>query len=232
MAYGSIGAWQSKTVAREKFIDTYCQIMYSEISTQMSLGLKKMAESEVHLAKCLGRHTLNKMFTNPFSKPMLENTNLHLEDYKKARIAAELAMENFIEALRYQTADTSFIKSLLVNSRMSHYTASRFIWAKRIVDRWNWKHTLKTNKKNDHYRFYDINYSAHGLTVDMMDWCTEIKKEYIQSWQSEYKPYRMGTISGRFDAEYFLWRDLYRKINDFRYFGDSSTNLKFENLFI
>ena len=170
MAYGSIGAWQSKTVEREKFIDTYCQIMYPEISAQMSIGFKKMAESEAHLAKCLGRHTLNKMFTNPFSKPMLENTNLHLNDYKKARIAAELAQENFIEALRYQTADTSFIKSLLVNGRMSHYTASRFIWAKRIVDRWNWKHTLKTNKKNDHYRFYDINYSKSVLLALKSDY--------------------------------------------------------------
>jgi hypothetical protein len=232
MAYGSIGAWQKEPVNRDAFIDTYSQIMYHGISTQMSIGFKKMAESEFYLAKCLGRHTLNKMFTNPFTMYMLENTNLHLKDFKKARIAAESALENFIEALRYQTADSSFIKSMLVNSRMSHYTATRFIWAKRIVDRWNWKHSLNTADKKDHYRFYDINYSAHGLTVDMMDWCTEIKKEYVQSWQSEYKPYRMGTISGRFDAEYFLWRKLYREINDFRYFGDSSTNLKFENLFI
>ena len=26
--------------------------------------------------------------------------------------------------------------------------------------------------------YYDINYSTHGLMVDMMDYCTEIKEEY------------------------------------------------------
>ncbi len=232
IAYGSIGAWQNTPVDRNVFINNYCRITYPEISGQMSNGFKKMAESEAYLAKCLGRHTLNKMFINPFFAHMLKNTNTHINDFKKARLAAESAQEYFIEALNYKTADSTFIKTMLVNSRMSHYTASRFIWAKTIVDRWNWTNSFKADSKKDHTRYYDINYSAHGLTVDMMDWCTEIKKEYRQAWLSENMPYRMGTVLGRFESEYLFWRDMYNKISDYRYHPDKNLNLRFEDIFL
>jgi len=232
MAYGSIGAWQKDPVDRNEFINNYCQVMYPEISSQMGNGFKKMAESEAYLAKFLGRHTLNKMFINPFSDFMLQNTNTHIDNLKKARLAAEIAQEFFIEALNYKTADTTFIKSMLLNSRMSHYAVSRFIWAKTIVDRWNWTNDFKADRYKDHTQYYDINYSTHGLTVDMMDWCTEIKKEYKQAWLSENMPYRMGTMTGRFDSEYLFWRGMYSKISDFRYLPTKNSLLRFEDIFL
>jgi hexosaminidase len=233
MAYGSIGAWQKEPVNRNEFIHNYCQIMYPEISDQMSNGYRKMAESEAYLAKCLGRHTLQEMWADPFSSYHLKNTNTHIEDYKNARIAAETAQENFFEVLNTQKRDTAFIKSLLVNCRLLDYTASRFIWAKTIVDRWNWIYDFKLKGKKDYIMYYDINYSTHGLTTDMMDYCTEIKEEYRKAWLSENMPYRMGTIIGRFDSEYLLWRNVYTKIEDYRNYQNSNkSRLKFEDIFL
>lgn len=233
MAYGSIGAWQKDTVDRKEFINNYCQIMYPGITNQMSNGFNKMTESEVYLAKCLGQHTMLEMWADPFSAYHLKNTNSHFDDYKNARIAAESAQENLIEALHSQTGDTTFIKTLLVNSRMLNYTASRFIWAKTIVDRWNWIYDLRSKGKKDYIMYYDINYSTHGLTVDMMDYCTEIKEEYRKAWLSENLTYRLGTIIGRFDSEYLLWRNIYTKIADYRNHKNSNeSRQKFEKLFL
>ena len=212
MAYGSAGAWQSEPVDRKSFIDSYCQIMYPGISELMSDAFKKMSESEDLLAKCLGRHTLSEMWEDPFSSYHLKNTGLHLDDFKNASIAAEAAQEKLIEALNTGTEDTAFIKTMLVNCRQLDYTATRFIWAKTIVDRWNWIYDLKSKGEKDHVLYYDINYSTHGLIVDMMDYCTEIKEEYRKAWLSENMSYRMGTITGRFDSEYLLWRNMYTKI--------------------
>jgi len=233
MAYGSIGAWQKEPVDRNEFINNYCHIMYPGISNGMSNAFRKMDESETYLAKCLGQHTLEQMWEDPFSSYHLNNTNAHFDDYKNARIAAEAAQENLIEAFHSQTTDTTFIKTLLVNSRMLNYTASRFIWAKTIVDRWNWIYDFKSRGKKDHIMYYDINYSTHGLTVDMMDYCTELKEEYRKAWLSENMTYRLGTIIGRFDSEYLLWRNIYTKIADYRSHSTSNgTRLKFEKLFL
>jgi hypothetical protein len=233
MAYGSIGAWQKEPMERNDFINSYSQIMYPGISSQMIIGFNKMAEAESYLAKCLGRHTLREMWEDPFSSYHLENTRIHIDDYKNARLAAETAQESLIEALQSQTGDTAFIKTLLVNSRQLDYTATRFIWAKTIVDRWNWILDSKLEGVNDDITTYDINYSTHGLTVDMMDYCTELKEEYRKAWLSENMPYRLGTITGRFDSEYLIWRNLYSEItNHVNHNINKTSKSNFEDLFL
>lgn len=233
MAYGSIGAWQKDAIKRDDFIESYCQIMYPSISRQMSIAFREMAESQSYLGNCIKRHNMLQSWADPFSAYHLKNTNAHFEEYKKARISAETAEENLIEALQAQTADSTFIKTLLVNSRMLDFTAARFIWAKTIVDRWNWLNILKVKGKTDKHRFYDINQASHGLIADMMDYCTEIKKEYKKAWLSENLPYRLETMLGRFDSEYLLWRNLYNKQLDYnKQDNDINTKLNFEDIFL
>ncbi len=215
MAYGSAGAWQKEPIDRKSFSESYYRIMYPGVSEDMGIAFGKMAESEDWLAKSLGRHTLSEMWSDPFSSYHLKNTGLHLSDFKNARLAAEEAQEKLIGVLQKGTGDTAFIKSMLVNCRQLDYTATRFIWAKTIVERWNWIYDLKSKGAKDNLIYYDINYSTHGLIVDMMDFCTGLKEEYRKAWLSENMSYRMGTITGRFDAEYLLWRNMYSKIEDY-----------------
>ena len=233
MAYGSIGAWQKDPIDRKEFLSNYCRIMYPGISTQMYEGLKKMDESEKSLSKCIGGHSVIEMFADPFTPHFLKNTATHFKDFKDARLAAESAIEYFTDALSSQTGDSAFIKSMLTNGRISHYTSSRFIWAKTMVDRWNWTPDSVMKGKKDYIMYYDENYSAHGLSVDMMDWCTEIRQEYSNAWLSENMPYRLGTMLGRFDSEYLLWRNIYTKILDYRFRHDAKEPRgKFEELFL
>ena len=244
MAYGCIGAWQKNPVERSSFISNYSKISYPSIATLMDTAFQQMSVSQSYLEKCLGansRHTLVEMWANPFSDYFLKNTNEHIKDFKQARITAEKAEESLIEALHFSPAkDTAFIKSLLVNSRLLDYTAMRFLWAKNIVDRWNYtmqpkekKDKALIGKKDDAWiMFYDISYTAHGLITDMMDYTAEIKEEYRQAWLSENMPYRLGTMTGRFDAEYSFWRDLYQKVLDYEHHKNISDKpLRFEDFF-
>jgi len=233
MAYGSVGAWQNANPDRNVFIENYCRIMYPEAPVQVSHAYRKMEESESYLEKCLGRHSLSEMWADPFSGYHLNHTKERLDDYKKARLAAEESIEALCESLEAGVADSSFIRSLLVNSRMLDFTAMRFIWARTITDRWNWVYSHNPGTKKDNLRPYDINYSTHGLTVDMMDYCTGLKEEYRNAWLAEYTTYRMGTILGRFDTEYLIWRNLYTKLRDFGNRNNiNASKEKFEDLFL
>jgi hexosaminidase len=233
MAYGSAGAWQNEPMDRKSFVGNFCNIMYPEASDLMRDAFGKMSESEDLLAKCLGRHSLTEMWEDPFSSYHLKNTGLHLSDYKNARIAAETAQEKLIEALHSGSEDTAFIRTMLVNCRQLDFTASRFIWAKTIVDRWNWIYDLKSKGEKDYVMYYDINYTTHGLIADMMDYCTELKEEYRKAWLSENMSYRMGTITGRFDSEYLMWRNMYTKIAEYINHNEAKApRSKFEKLFL
>ncbi len=233
MAYGSAGAWQKEPPDRKTFLNSYCHIIYPGMSSLMNDAYTRMSESEDLLAKSLGRHTLSEMWADPFSSFHLKNTALHIDDFKNARLMAESAQEKLTDALQAESCDSAFIRTLLVNCRQLDYTATRFIWAKTVVDRWNWIYDLKSKGEKDYVTYYDINYSTHGLLVDMMDYCTEIKEEYRRAWLSENMSYRLGTIAGRFDSEYLLWRDLYTKIEEYiNHKAEKATRSKFEKLFL
>jgi uncharacterized protein YutD len=71
------------------------------------------------------------------------------------------------------------------------------------------------------------------MTVDMMDYTTELKEEYRNAWLAENMSYRMGTILGRFDTEYLIWRNMFSRILDFGKRNNINRSTEtFEDLFL
>ncbi len=213
MAYGAVLSWQDKPMDRNAFIDAYSQIVYPEVPEQMAAGFKKLAESQVFLRRRLGQ-TQTRMWINPFLPHNLKETVMHAGDYESAKLAAELAQEFFTDAWQHRTKDSAFIGSLLLNARLLSYTATRFLWAKKINERWD--HSMGHYGKKEDSWYGDIGENGHGLLTDIMDYTGELKEEYRQAWLSENMPYRLGTMTGRFDAEYLFWRRLSLKLLDYR----------------
>lgn len=140
--------------------------------------------------------------------------------------------------MQHKPGDCAFLTTLLVNSKLLHYAATRVLWAKTIVDRWDHyigvgDRNIQLRKKKDSWiMYYDIDYSAHGLITDMQDYCTDLKEQYRLAWLSENMPYRLGTMPGRFDVEYIVWRDLYLKVRDYEDLNEIDKHpRKFEELF-
>lgn len=238
MAYGSIGAWQGMSADKQNFASDYAMLAFPKVADEMKSAFEYLQKSNEDLDKCLGqntngmpRGTIIESWSNPFLTYYLSNTEKHLTDFKNARKNSEEAQSALISALeKCGKNDVPFINSLLVSARLMHYSATRFLWAKTICDRWN--DSMLKKKKND-FVVYDITYLCHGLIVDMMDENGALKSAYEQAWNSEYNPYRLNTILGRFDVEHALWQKLHLKVNDFRIQNSSDhvSTKSFEELF-
>jgi hypothetical protein len=233
--YGSIIAWQGKTIDKQDFINDFVDIIFPHNSKDMKMVFSKLDSSEIYLEKCLGRSqtgSIVESWSNPFSTYYLENTRVHQDDFSKSRILSEEAQDLLINVLRKSPEDSIYKSSLLVSAQLMHYTASRFIYARAIVDRWN---EAVLVKKNTEYLFYDIAYTCHGMLVDAMDNNGELKSAYAKQWLNEFMPYRLNTMLSRFDVEAGLWRKLYLKFLDFdvQNKGNKSGNApkSFEELF-
>ena len=221
MAYGSIGAWQGSTPDKTAFTAAYSSILYPAVHDEVGAALSGLARVIEDLSKCMGRNTNNlpagtiiESWSDPFSPYYLANTRAHMQDLKKARKESEEVEDQLIAALgRVGQQDSVFLNSLLVSARLLHYTATRFIWAVTICDRWN--EAMLGKKKND-FVYYDIAYICHGLVQDVMDEGGELKDAYAGAWLSENMPYRLNTMLGRFDVEYGLWQKLLLKVLDYR----------------
>ncbi|TLU98932.1 family 20 glycosylhydrolase [Dyadobacter luticola] len=221
MAYGSIGAWQGQVPDKQTFSKHYSEILYPEVADEMHQAFEFLAQSNMYLNKCLGKNTngmprgtIIESWSNPFQPYYLKNTKEHEQDFRNARKMSEEAQGMLIQALaKCNSKDTAFINSMIVTARLMTYSATRFLWAKTICDRWD--ESMLARKKND-FVVYDITHVCHGLLVDVMDETGELKTAYQESWLTEYMPYRMNTILSRFDVEYGLWQKLYLKVNDYR----------------
>ena len=237
MSYGCISAWQGKVPDKNTFTADYSSVEYASIANDMQKAISSIAASGEFLGKCLGKNTgglprgtIVESWSNPFHAYYLENTKVHLDDFIASRKLSEEALGILINLLeKASEKQRSFINSLLVSARLINYTASRFIWAKRICDRW--KESTMPDKKDD-FVIYDITYSCHGLLVDMMDECGELKSVYEKAWLDEYQPYRLNTMMARFDVEQGLWRKLFLKVLDHRIqLKDDEVTKSFEELF-
>jgi hypothetical protein len=221
MAYGCIGAWQGVAPDQRSFTSDYSGIMYPPARDEIQEALSGLAFTIDCLTKCMGKNTSNlpggtiiESWSNPFSPYYLANTRAHIGDFKNARRASEDVEVKLIAALgKVGKKDSVFINSLLVSARLLHYTATRFIWAKTICDRWN--EAMLDKKKND-FVYYDIAYICHGFIQDVMDEAGGLKDAYSAAWLSENMPYRLNTMLGRWDVEYGLWQKLLLKVLDYR----------------
>lgn len=221
MAYGCIGAWQGVVPEKERFSGMYSRVMYPEVAGEMQKAFDHIAASNASLDKCLGRNTngmprgtIIESWSNPFLPYYLKNTNDHAAEFRNARKSGEAAQAELIGALaKCNPKDTAFIHSMIVTARLMSYSATRFLWAKTVCDRWN--ESMLVRKKND-FVAYDLAYPCHGLLVDVMDEAGELKTAYSEAWRSEYMPYRLNTMLGRFDVEYGLWQKLFLKVVGYR----------------
>lgn len=220
MAYGCIAAWQGTAPDKDTFTGAYASVLYPAQAPDMQAAFDHLATAGTYLEKCLGRNTqslprgtLVESWSNPFSDYYLTITNQHQADFEQVRKHTEEAQARLISVLRQSPADSSYVNSLLVSARLINYSASRFLWAKAIVDRWN--DAMLVKKKPD-YVFYDLTYPCHSLLVDAMDETGELKQQYTQAWLSENMPYRLNTILGRFDVDFGLWRKLHLKLLDYK----------------
>ncbi|WP_460935027.1 glycoside hydrolase family 20 zincin-like fold domain-containing protein [Spirosoma humi] len=236
MAYGCIAAWQGTVPDKTTFTEQYSSVVYPALTQDMQAAFDHMATAGQYLEKCLGKNTqslprgtLVESWSNPFSAYYLANTNEHKADFEQVRTHTEEAQARLIRALQQaRPADTSFIQSMLVSARLINYSASRFLWAKAITDRWN--DGMIAQKKDD-YVFYDLTYPCHSLLVDAMDETGELKQAYAQAWLSENMPYRLNTMLGRFDVDFGLWRKLHLKVLDYKIQKKTEPLKSFELLF-
>jgi hexosaminidase len=227
MAYGCIGAWQGASPDRRHFMDRYCGIVYPHMAGEMKAALDSLAVSIETLTAVLGKNTSNlpggtiiESWSNPFLSYYLNNSRGHLAELKAVRRQSEEAEAQLVLALEKAPGeDRGFIRSLLVSAQLIHYTASRFLWAVVICDRWD--EAMLGKKKND-FVYYDIGYICHGYIQDMMDEAGELKDAYAAAWLSESQPYRLNTMLARWNVENELWQKLLLKLLDYRIEHDPS----------
>ena len=111
-------------------------------------------------------------------------------------------------------ADSSTLSDLLLESRLLDYMGMKNIYADEMAGFWQ-----KTGSHPDPHIVYlyvgeELSYHDHSRTEDLMDSSGDLQQAYRAAWLASYTPYRLGTVMGKWNAEFQYWWKLQRRLRD------------------
>lgn len=211
-AYGGAAAWQAERVNRATFFDDYCRQQYPPaVRESVAKALQAMTEAEALFIEAIGGETMFRFWDDPLTATRLARLRKNRESIHRARLLAEQAQAELIEASSISDP-TGTLRAMLLSARMLGYFGMRSLYAVEIEDQF-----VLAAKKNDRSdaQFYlgtQVAARNHGRLADLMDDITTLREEYRQAWLAENGSWRLGTALGRFDAEFERWRRLQARV--------------------
>src|SRR5579864_614504 len=231
MAYGAAAAWQAEPMNRTRFFGDYAAAFYpAPVAAEVAPALAAMAKAQQLIEKVLGSETIFRLWDDPLTPARVERLAARQESLKEIRLLAEEAEEHLARALALKE-DTYSLPSLMLGARMLDYTGMKYIYALEIAGYFS---TLGSHPSRADVQFYlgwESSARNHGRIMDLMDEISDLREVYRSAWRSEYTDHRLGSVMGRWNAEYEYWRRLQTRLWDVLHgFKDGDTLPALEEL--
>lgn len=235
IAYGGIASWQTNPINRATFFADYARIMYgAPAAAEVAPGLAGITRSEVELAlaesggRPAGDSTAISFWDDPLTSAHLARAVAQREHYRQARLEAEDAVDHLSHALRLG-GDPSTLSDLLLEARELDYAGMKNVYAAEMAGYWREMGSHPDPQKVGFYASGELSSHDHSRTEDMMDYSGDLKQGYRAAWLDSYTPYRLGTVLGKWDAEFQYWWKLqrrFRKLAETFHSGDTLPTLE------
>ena len=231
LAYGAAAAWQQEPMNRARFFDDYAAAFYSApLAAEVAPALAALSKAQQLAITVLGSETIFRLWDDPLTEARLARLAPHRDELRQIRLLAEDAEEHLVRALD-RRADTYSIPSLLVTARMLDYAGMKYIYAQEMAGYFK---TLGAHPSRADVQFYigwESSARNHGRIMDLMDEISDLREAYRSAWLSEYTDHRLGSVMGRWNAEYEYWRRLQTRMWDVLHgFKDGDTLPPLEEL--
>ena len=217
LAYGAASAWQAHAVDRKNFFSDYAGILYPQGAVEAAAGLAAMARAEVEIAKAVGgkyEQTSPPFWDDPLTMAHLARAAKYRENFRQTRLFAEDAQEHFSRAMA-QGEDASTLSDLLLEARMLDYSGMKNLYAAEMANAWG---ELGAQPRHEELRYWLISEFSthdHSRIQDLMDASGDLQQAYRTAWLDSYTPYRLGTVLGKWNAEFDYWWRLSRRFHDY-----------------
>jgi hexosaminidase len=224
MAFGAAAAWQTQPMNREQFFADYASSFYSApVAAEVAPALNALAKAQQCIEKVLGSETIFRLWDDPLTPERLEQLVASQQSLREVRLLAEEAQEHLARAQSLND-DSYSLRSLALGARMLDYAGMKYIYANDIAGYFK---TLGDHPSRADVQFYlgwESSARNHGRIMDLMDEITDLQPVYRSLWLSEYTDHRLGSVLGRWNAEYEYWRRLQTRLWEvLRDFKDGDT---------
>ena len=231
MAYGAAAAWQKEPMNRAQFFNDYTAAFYSApVAAEVAPALEALAKAQQLMEEVLGSETIFRLWDDPLTQERLERLAAHRESFRNIRLLAEDAEEHLAHAVSLKE-DSYSIPSLLLGARMLDYGGMKYIYSLEMAGYFKSLGSHPSHADVQFYLGWESSARNHGRIMDMMDEISDLREVYRSAWLSEYTDHRLGSVMGRWNAEYEYWRRLQTRMWDVLHvFKDGDTLPTLEEL--
>jgi hypothetical protein len=88
-------------------------------------------------------------------------------------------------------------------------------FASQMADAWR---ALGAQPRHEELRYWltsEFSTHDHSRIQDLIDASGDLQQAYGTAWLDSYTPYRLGTVSGKWNAEFDYWWRLSRRFHDY-----------------
>jgi hypothetical protein len=217
LAYGAVASWQTAPVNRTAFFSEYARLVYGKsAAAEVALGLAAVDRAEVELARAVGgewEETSPPFWDDPLTPAHLARAATQREHFRQIRLLAEDAQEHLALALQ-RGGNPSTLSDLLLEARMLDYAGMKNVYAAEMAGYWQ---KLGAHPDPEMLIFYfgEASSHDHSRIEDLMDYSGDLQQAYRAAWLDSYTSYRLGTVMGKWNAEFQYWWKLQRRFRDF-----------------
>lgn len=214
MAYGAAAAWQQEPMNRDHFFNEYAEAFYSSpVASEVAPALDALAQAQQLVETALGSETIFRLWDDPLTQARLERLAAQRESFRNVRLLAEDAEEHLVRALSLHQ-DTYSLPSLLVSARMLDYAGMKYIYSLEMAGYFKLLDDHPNRADVQFYLGWESSSRNHSRIMDLMDEVSDLREAYRSAWLSEYTDHRLGSVMGRWNAEYEYWRRLQTRMWD------------------
>jgi hexosaminidase len=217
VAYGAAAAWQSAPMDRASFFADYARLEYpSTAAAPMASALTELAAAEDKLESAIGRESMLELWRDPFRKDSLQQTEAHSDDLREARLHAEAALTQ-LSSIPGPTGSVPQLETWIAGARMIDLAGEKFLYANEIDAAWKSLPAKATREQLLDVLAQGISNETHSRCMDLMDGFSGTSEIYRDAWLQQYTPYRLGTATGRWDAEFQYWLRVQTRFENLRH---------------
>ena len=203
IAYGGAAGWENSFVDRDTFDRAFAWVFHGDPEGTVMHGYNALLRAQLVGEEMMPYRTTSLFWTNPFDGSLGGRLAEWQPKLRELRLAAEDAIENLLKSKKAGLRNADMLDHLLLAARRFDYAGLKLIYGaemsrmyRRAVasgdkDRMYWLQTqFGVHAKANQGRLYDLIYGAGNL-----------KTQYRDVWNSQFKPYNLEGVLALWDME-------------------------------
>jgi len=227
IAYGGAAGWEPDPVDTAQFDRAFAWIFHGDRTGDIMDGYDALLQAQLKGEEMMRYNTVQLFWINPFLPEWSTRIAEWQPTLREMRMAAEKAMEVFLKSKRRNLRNADLLDDLLLAARRFDYAGLKLIYGAEMSRMYR---EAVASGDRQRISFLGVQFGAEskacqGRIYDLIYGAGNLKTQYREVWNKQFKPYNLEGVSALWDMEIKrYWQkkwDIEKALEEYRRTGEA-----------